>query len=32
MLWQAWEVDSMRGHTNNVSSVLFLPKHDLVIR
>ncbi len=21
----------MRGHTNNVSSVLFHPKHDLVI-
>lgn len=28
---QAWEVDTMRGHTNNVSCVLFHPKHELII-
>jgi WD40 repeat protein len=29
--YQAWEVDTMRGHTNNVSCVLFHPKHELII-
>ena len=28
---KAWEVDTMRGHTNNVSCVLFHPKHELII-
>ena len=28
---KAWEVDTMRGHTNNVSCVLFHPRHELVI-
>lgn len=31
MFIQAWEVDTMRGHTNNVSCVLFHPKHELII-
>lgn len=29
--FQAWEVDTMRGHTNNVSCVLFHPKHELIV-
>ena len=24
--FQAWEVDTLRGHVNNVSSVMFHPK------
>jgi len=28
---KAWEVDTMRGHTNNVSCVVFHPKHELII-
>lgn len=28
---KAWEVDSCRGHYNNVSCVLFHPKADLII-
>jgi WD40 repeat protein len=28
---KAWEVDVMRGHTNNVSCVIFHPKRELVI-
>lgn len=28
---KAWEVDTLRGHTNNVSSVLFHPRHELII-
>ena len=28
---KAWEVDTMRGHTNNVSCVIFHPKHELII-
>ena len=28
---KAWEVDTMRGHTNNVSCVLFHPRHDLIV-
>eukprot|EP00762_Andalucia_godoyi_P008493 ANDGO_05748.mRNA.1 Coatomer subunit alpha-1 len=28
---RAWEVDSIRGHTNNVSCVAFVPKHDYVV-
>ena len=28
---KAWEVDTMRGHMNNVSCVLFHPKHELII-
>ncbi|TYZ51366.1 hypothetical protein PybrP1_006004 [[Pythium] brassicae (nom. inval.)] len=28
---KAWEVDTMRGHTNNVSCVLFHPRHELII-
>jgi coatomer subunit alpha len=28
---QAWEVDTMRGHTNNVSCVVFHPKQELII-
>lgn len=30
-LRQAWEVDTMRGHTNNISCVLFHPKHELIV-
>ena len=29
---KAWEVDTMRGHTNNVSSALFHPKADFLLR
>ncbi len=28
---KAWEVDTMRGHTNNVSCTVFHPKRDLII-
>jgi hypothetical protein len=28
---KAWEVDTMRGHTNNVSCVLFHPRHELIL-
>lgn len=28
---KAWEVDTCRGHYNNVSSVLFHPRQDLII-
>ena len=28
---KAWEVDSLRGHINNVSCVMFHPKQDLII-
>lgn len=28
---KAWEVDTCRGHFNNVSSALFHPKHELII-
>jgi WD40 repeat protein len=28
---KAWEVDSCRGHFNNVSSALFHPKHELIV-
>ncbi|RYG57068.1 hypothetical protein EON66_01310 [archaeon] len=28
---RAWEVDTFRGHVNNVSCALFHPKNDLVI-
>ncbi|KAJ7695513.1 coatomer WD associated region-domain-containing protein [Mycena olivaceomarginata] len=28
---KAWEVDSCRGHFNNVSTVLFHPKHELIV-
>jgi coatomer protein complex subunit alpha (xenin) len=28
---KAWEVDTLRGHTNNVSCVIFHPKHELII-
>ena len=28
---KAWEVDTMRGHVNNVSCVLFHPKHELIL-
>jgi len=28
---KAWEVDTMRGHTNNVSCCLFHPKHELIV-
>ncbi|GMH54292.1 hypothetical protein TrRE_jg8372, partial [Triparma retinervis] len=28
---KAWEVNTMRGHTNNVSCVMFLPKNKLVV-
>ena len=31
MIYKAWEVDTMRGHTNNVSCVLFHPKHELIV-
>lgn len=30
-LFQAWEVDTCRGHYNNVSCVLFHAKHELII-
>lgn len=29
--WQAWEVDTCRGHYNNVSCVLFHPKQELIL-
>ncbi len=28
---KAWEVDTLRGHTNNVSCVLFHARQDLII-
>ncbi len=28
---KAWEVDTLRGHTNNVSCVLFHPRHELIL-
>ena len=28
---KAWEVDTCRGHFNNVSSALFHPRHELII-
>jgi coatomer protein complex subunit alpha (xenin) len=28
---KAWEVDSCRGHFNNVSNALFHPKHELIV-
>lgn len=28
---KAWEVDTLRGHANNVSCCLFHPKHELII-
>ena len=28
---KAWEVDTCRGHYNNVSSVLFHPRQELII-
>lgn len=28
---KAWEVDTLRGHVNNVSCVLFHPKQDLIV-
>lgn len=28
---KAWEVDTLRGHTNNVSCVIFHPKYELII-
>ena len=28
---KAWEVDTLRGHINNVSSVIFHPKRELII-
>lgn len=28
---KAWEVDTLRGHTNNVSCVIFHPKFELII-
>ena len=28
---KAWEVDTLRGHANNVSCCLFHPRHDLVV-
>jgi len=28
---KAWEVDTMRGHVNNVSCVMFHPKQDLIV-
>jgi WD40 repeat protein len=28
---KAWEVDAMRGHTGNVSCVLFHPRHELIL-
>ncbi len=28
---KAWEVDSCRGHYNNVSSVIFHPRADLIM-
>lgn len=30
-LWQAWEVDTCRGHYNNVSCVLFHPRQELIL-
>ena len=30
MFLQAWEVDTCRGHYNNVSCVIFHPRQDLV--
>ena len=28
---QAWEVDTCRGHYNNVSCVIFHPRQDLIL-
>ncbi|KAF3498226.1 hypothetical protein DY000_02057282 [Brassica cretica] len=28
---KAWEVDTLRGHSSNVSSVMFHAKHDLIV-
>jgi coatomer protein complex subunit alpha (xenin) len=28
---KAWEVDTLRGHVNNVSCVIFHPKQELII-
>jgi coatomer subunit alpha len=28
---QAWEVHTMTGHTNNVSSVIFHPKREMIV-
>lgn len=28
---RAWEVDTMRGHFNNVSCALFHPRSDLIL-
>jgi len=28
---KAWEVDTLRGHTNNVSCVIFHPKLELIV-
>ena len=28
---KAWEVETMRGHSNNVSCVVFHPKHELIV-
>lgn len=28
---RAWELDTLRGHTNNVSCVMFHAKHDLIV-
>ena len=28
---KAWESDTFRGHTNNVSCVIFLPQHNLIV-
>jgi coatomer protein complex subunit alpha (xenin) len=28
---KAWEVDTCRGHFNNISSVLFHPRHELIV-
>jgi coatomer protein complex subunit alpha (xenin) len=28
---KAWEVDTLRGHTNNVSCVMFHARQDLII-
>ena len=31
MSLQAWEVDTCRGHYNNVSCVIFHPRQDLIL-
>ena len=34
LIWipfQAWEVDTCRGHYNNVSCVIFHPRQDLIL-